>query len=351
MKVELQSYCFSDPRLKRLGSLLGCGRYTALGLLADLWHDTQEALKSSCSRQWIESVLHLDPAFTRASAIDHVIGALVDAEYLSEEEDGTILIRGNEKHVRNMLTSRDKAKKAADARWDRIKRETGSSTLSAQKTGCLEQCTSIPPNGGHQVDAPPVKLSASAPSMLQAFSGCSEHATSNAPGHATAMLPQATSHVLYTVNLPPPPSTSSVSKADGTDCLFNEQPTKAERKRPEPSKFDLDLGRRWADLAKQELPHLKPEVADYADAIRLLRSDGFSHEQLERIFKFIRDDNFWRDKALSPRRLRTKKRDSELRKIDTLIASMKRSGKPLDRVDPYAGRDLLAEIKRENGIT
>jgi hypothetical protein len=93
-----------------------------------------------------------------------------------------------------------------------------------------------------------------------------------------------------------------------------------------PNPFDAVLADKWVSFAKGLAPHLRLRVPDCVDTFRKLRElDGFTEDQLEALFVFVRQDDFWRPNALSPIGLRKPSKNG-LRKIDNILAAMARAG-------------------------
>lgn len=87
--------------------------------------------------------------------------------------------------------------------------------------------------------------------------------------------------------------------------------------------LDLALAQRWADYAKTESKTARPNIDEWTDAVRLLRSDGFTHADLDEMLAFARaDDEFWRDKATSLSGLRRRSKNGLL-KAENLRNSMR----------------------------
>lgn len=90
-----------------------------------------------------------------------------------------------------------------------------------------------------------------------------------------------------------------------------------------PDPTDLALATKWAEYAKAESKTAKPKLDEWCDAVRLLRRDGFSIEELEAMLAFAREDaEFWKDKATSLTGLRTRSKKNGLLKAENLRNSM-----------------------------
>lgn len=90
---------------------------------------------------------------------------------------------------------------------------------------------------------------------------------------------------------------------------------------------ELDLGRKWLEMALSEMPHKasdpKWHAAQFAEDLKVVaKAIGYTHEQLVEVFHFVASSEFWRPNACSPKQL-LKKNEAGMRKIDTIISRMK----------------------------
>lgn len=87
------------------------------------------------------------------------------------------------------------------------------------------------------------------------------------------------------------------------------------------SESDLDLATRWLGELFLSKGQVSKEKA--AETLRQCREiDGFTAEELERIFQFVRQDDFWSKNAQSPASLRKKSDKTGLMKIQTIHSRM-----------------------------
>jgi len=85
---------------------------------------------------------------------------------------------------------------------------------------------------------------------------------------------------------------------------------------------DSELAQKWLAHAFGISPKGKFEKDKFADAIRKSRElMKFSHQEMEALFKFIINDDFWNDKAYSPLGLTKKSKSNEQPKIANIAAS------------------------------
>jgi hypothetical protein len=91
------------------------------------------------------------------------------------------------------------------------------------------------------------------------------------------------------------------------------------------SEADFLLAEKWAAHAHEVQPWAEQDVAKFADGIRRVRkSIGLSDEEMAAVFEWIRKDEFWRDKALSPGNLLNRSKPNSPRKIDHILQQFKK---------------------------
>ncbi len=89
---------------------------------------------------------------------------------------------------------------------------------------------------------------------------------------------------------------------------------------------NLQLGREWYDFAVRRKPYMATDdrysPEKFAEGIEELRAKKDIHaDGVRRILKWIENDDFWCDNALSPNNLLTSRKGG-LRKIDTILNKM-----------------------------
>lgn len=117
MRVVLESYAVTDPRLFLFAQNSGLDRYTCLGILVELWQFTQELGVSKATEMQISAFFRQIKVKKKTIKGIHIISHLCDAGYLNDLGDKTYEIRGNGKHIAALNSAKEKAKKSAEARW------------------------------------------------------------------------------------------------------------------------------------------------------------------------------------------------------------------------------------------
>lgn len=106
---------------------------------------------------------------------------------------------------------------------------------------------------------------------------------------------------------------------------------------------ELDLGRKWLEMALAEMPHkasdTKWNAAQFAEDIKAVgKAINYTHQQMLEVFNFIASSEFWRPNCCSPiAMLRAK--EGGTRKIDTVITRMK---SPHERK-----REMMSEVIKD----
>ena len=89
------------------------------------------------------------------------------------------------------------------------------------------------------------------------------------------------------------------------------------------SENDLVISKAWEGHAKDISPGIKYNIKNQADAIRRIREKlKFTDEQFFELLEFVRNDEFWRDKSMSPNGLLKRSSSNGLMKIENILTSM-----------------------------
>jgi hypothetical protein len=97
----------AEIKLPRLARLCAWSKELAFWKLTRLWKASQTMLKVAGTRDDLIDWLEIEDV----TAIDQIIGALVECEYLSANEDGTFRVRGNTKHVKKLRNLKNNGKR------------------------------------------------------------------------------------------------------------------------------------------------------------------------------------------------------------------------------------------------
>jgi hypothetical protein len=131
-RVNLEERLFSEARIGVMARAIGYPAHCAIGMVAYLWHDSQELGVSEASAQDIADWCRLDEfqsfefgAEMESTTIENLITGLVRGRFIEQIDGDLYLIRGNQKHVDNLNSLRENAVKGGEARAKAAKREGG----------------------------------------------------------------------------------------------------------------------------------------------------------------------------------------------------------------------------------
>lgn len=134
---------------------------------------------------------------------------------------------------------------------------------------------------------------------------------------------------------------ASESKFEGLEETEDDKPSKrkksSKRLNIEPDEGDQKIGKEWASWTHQIAPHIKPDQKRYAVAVAKVRMKmKMSHEDVAKVFQFVKDDKFWMDKCFSPVSLLTRSKTNDLLKIENIINSASKDQMKYAKVMDYA---------------
>ncbi len=134
-RVNFEEHGFGDGRLSRLARALGEGVSfrEAVGTLTVLWHDSQEELRVSGTK---EEIIDWCRAESDAAG-DTLFAALLKAKYLTLIETGKLAgqyeIRGNKIQIESRMKNLERAKKGGRStheKWSRLKKDNETEDLT-----------------------------------------------------------------------------------------------------------------------------------------------------------------------------------------------------------------------------
>ncbi len=149
-RVNLEDRFFSDRRVRSIAVAMGWREHMSVGVLAYLWHGSQEALSIASSYQEIQSWTLLE-----AEECEKFIKVCVSLKFLIPVvgKPGLYEIKGNKEQIEKRVTYLDRAKKGGEVnkiRWEKIKagKEASSIASSYPEDSSIQGNTMqlIPPN-------------------------------------------------------------------------------------------------------------------------------------------------------------------------------------------------------------
>lgn len=132
-RVNVEEWAFGDVRIHRASKILKVEGALILGRMNYVWHDSQEMLRVSGTRDEILIWTRMDIG----PEADRFFDALVAVGYLTKIESGKLSgqyeIRGNKTQIASRITNIERGKKggrATQQKWKRIKNSLNNSDLS-----------------------------------------------------------------------------------------------------------------------------------------------------------------------------------------------------------------------------
>ena len=117
---------------------------------------------------------------------------------------------------------------------------------------------------------------------------------------------------------------------------------------------ELELGRKWLDMAVSEMPHRasdpKWHAAEFGTELKKVgQAVGLDHAGMLKVFHYVSADAFWRPNACSPKGLLVVNKNG-VRKIDNILTRMKRPAERLADIREEQRADTTRPLN-EDGVT
>lgn len=117
---------------------------------------------------------------------------------------------------------------------------------------------------------------------------------------------------------------------------------------------ELDLGRKWLDMAVSEMPHRasdpKWHAAEFGTELKKVgQAVGLDHAGMLKLFHYVSADTFWRPNTCAPKSL-LKVNKEGVRKIDNILTRMKRPAERLADIREEQRSDTTRPVG-PNGMT
>ena len=117
---------------------------------------------------------------------------------------------------------------------------------------------------------------------------------------------------------------------------------------------ELDLGRKWLDMAVSEMPHRasdpKWHAAEFGTELKKVgHAVGLDQAGMLKVFHYVSADAFWRPNACAPKSL-LKVNKEGVRKIDNILTRMKRPAERLADIREEQRADITRPLN-EDGVT
>lgn len=285
-RVNLEDKFFSGRGLFRLMQLMNWDRQKAVGALALLWHRTQTDQKIDCSAMEICEAAWFDGQDT-----DHFIDVLVSCRFIEpvdSDSDDLYRIKGNQEQIAWRQSHIERSMKGGEAtkkRWSEFKQKQAEEGQVA--------CHELGQELGH---------------MPERSQGQFNTIQSNANQFNPRQVNSEDKEIRKYSSPPPgdPPDGGAPNK-------------------PKFSDQDLIIAGDWLLYAQEVMPWQKSWTTEkFAEGIaRVRKSLDLNQDGLLAVLKFVREDEFWRDKACSPGALMNRSDRNGQRKIDNILVKMK----------------------------
>jgi hypothetical protein len=117
---------------------------------------------------------------------------------------------------------------------------------------------------------------------------------------------------------------------------------------------ELDLGRKWLDMAVSEMPHRasdpKWHAAEFGTELKKVgQAVGLDNAGMLKVFHYVSADTFWRPNTCAPKSL-LKVNKEGVRKIDNILTRMKRPAERLSDIREEQRSDTTRPVG-PNGMT
>lgn len=152
VNIEEDAYA----RVSKLSALMRCSQREAIGTIAFLWHDSQDILRVSGTREEIIDWARLYDL--SEEEVDRWILALEKSRFISRQPDGSYLIHGNELQIENRVARIHRASKGAEA----TKRK-----WAGRLEAGLKPSPSVPQAGFEQTCTRPMQCNANQTNAMQ----------------------------------------------------------------------------------------------------------------------------------------------------------------------------------------
>lgn len=327
MRVNVEQRMFGDRRFSRIASVMGWQTREQFGVCLYLWQESQDRLQvSGTKRQIIRwANLQLDPAEVQ----DKWFRAMCEENLLKRKRGSKqFIIAGNEDRIAELK------------KWMSDRKITRSVTGSlATENRTSQGCEPKTLQNTEKTEEKPSGLSLSLGTMSQSkdkeresgdFLGDQEDKTVPEPEASASGTPPETESQT--------PATTEAEKPK------NKIPWKW-RKLEAPG--DRTLANLWLEYANSVIPNNRYKPDGFTVAITKMRVNyDLNFDQIRQLLDWIAQDDFWKDKALSPEALlKPSKADPGLSKLHQLLMQLKNRKKTKDQL---LQEDLERQV-REGG--
>ena len=315
MRLNVEGKFFSDVDFLYAANDLDWSPWTVIGLLNCLWFGSQQRDRYEGAFDDICKWSRMDLYGPNEDPIA-IVEVLTKHGFLSKVRGDFYLIHGNKDQIEGRISRTEMAKKAANSRWGKDKNSTPkkgeNSSPQKQKLGGGGKGRSTPPN--------PTKNTAESDSMPPHMQ---EHAITM-QGNARQCNSMQGNTKQY--------------NADNTIGIENSNPlpvadaqggeTKSRVPAIWQARIDGDdraIAKDWFEYANQVTPKNSYTIEKFEEAICRIRvTHGYTNTHIRQLFEFIKQDEFWCSRAVSPLALlKPSKSDPGIIKLEQVVRSLK----------------------------
>ena len=320
-RVNAEERLYSGILLRRFAKFIGWDEQTSLGTLMFLWHDSQLESRSHGSTDdiWKWSRLEFSD---KGHDKKKLVKALLHSDFLRQDGEDYFYIRGNAEQVKSIEDANQKYKK-------------GKKNPAAKNQE--------PPTN---YEGNPAKLPhVDKPLTNQENQGVAESSHQNRTeqnnSEQNRTNQSSTEHTIPSEN--PAKKNLSLASAQAPSLKSKVPKFWAVRITPE----DQSLAEHWHVWSKERTPKGKYDVEKFSEAICKIRvNHNYTIDHVNQIFDFIRNDDFWRNNAISPTSLlKPSKSEPEITKLEQVVRKLRAKPKSkMERLEEELQKDMGEEF-------
>ena len=319
-RINVESKCLRDPRIKRAAEILDWTFTQMLGTLILLWAESQSYL---CTQAKPRDIIRWSGLHKADKKAQEQFLEVLTGEGLLQKIRGSrqLKISGNEDQIRSIKKS---------VKWmklDETKTDSSTNVNQPEQSLMQEKQNSSEPAGIAEEKSRQCK--AKQCNAIQDNKRDSGEISDPTAEPAPAAEADASTNSLTI--------TQKKAHKGKKSAASEKQVPKKWQALEEPR--DRELAEEWLAYANTVTPNNRYNADGFTAAITKMRVDyGLTHEQVQYMIRWIPQDNFWKDKALSPESmLKPSNSDPGLTKLHQLIKQIKHQKKsPEDAISDMA---------------
>ena len=350
-RLNIEERFFGSARYRRLADVLNWRESEAAGTLAFLWFESQCEDKICGTEDEIVDWCRV--SMTRPTDVKKIVPALIECGFISQVEGGLYRVHGNANQIEGRRERVSIAKKAANARWGKgdgnpakegepHAKDSADPAKKIDNPNKGEVITAELPQGCETGDAeiPRIKSEQNQVDMLAPCINEKEQCHSI---QCNAIQCNSMQGKLDSPGENPAP----IADAQGPSPAAKIPKFWAIRISPE----DRAIAQNWLDWSLEQTPKGKYNLEKFQESICKMRVNfDLTSTHIEQLFQYIKDDEFWKNNAISPSSLlKPSKREPEITKLEQVIRGLKGRKKTQDeKLQESLERQVMEGKKQEN---